>query len=297
VALFVRNKKPGPLKPTANPYPSRFQRWRQSIGVSVIFLLLVGGILRFYPPFYETVQLNLFEGSAWLQGVLTYPFHETNSFFQETKTFTHLKEEHAQLKSENENLKWQLQTLKPLHYENEVLRKNLHVPFTVEYSKFMVRIISSPYDGLHHFFLIQAGEKDGLAKDQAVLSPEGVVGRLEKVGNNIARVLLINDSSSRIPVRTLKSDQMAILAGDGRFLPALVYVADVRKIEKGEQVVTSGLGGIFPAGLPVGIVDTVAGGKISVRPFVPFQKLQWVHVLKPVSETYLEELNSAMEGE
>ncbi len=297
MALLVRHKKPGPLKPTANPYPSRFQRWRQSLGFTFIFLLLVGGGLRFYTPFYETLQTYLFEGSVWVQGVFIQPFSQTNALLQETKTFANLREEHAQLKAENEDLKWQLQTLKPLQHENLALRNNLKVPGDIEYSQLLARIISSPYDGLHHFFLIQAGANHGLAKDQAVVSPEGVVGRLEKVGTHISRVILLNDANSRIPVQTSQSGQMAILSGDGSFLPALVYVADVRKIQKGELVVTSGLGGLFPPGLPVGLIDTIVGGKISVRPFVPFRKLEWVHVLMPVAETYLDEVNSALEGE
>jgi rod shape-determining protein MreC len=297
VALFVRHKKPGPLKPTANPYPSRIQRWRQSLGVTFVFLLLIGGVLRFYSPFYETLQGLLFEGTAVVQSVSIQPFSQTKEVLQTTKTFANLREEHAQLKSENEDLKWQLQTLKPLKHENEALRNQLKVPSVEDQGHLLARILSSPYDGLHHFFLIQAGGKQGLEKDQAVVSPEGVVGRLEKVGAHISRVLLLNDVNSRIPVKTSQSEQMAILAGDGRFLPALVYVADVRKIQKGELIVTSGLGGIFPPGLPVGLVDSINGGNIRVRPFVPFRKLEWVRVLKPVSETYLDEVKSELEGE
>lgn len=297
MALFVRNKKPGPLKPTANPYPSRIQRWRQSIGVAFVFLLIIGGGLRFYTPIYETLQGFLFEGVAVAQNVFIQPFTQTNEVLQTTKTFANLRDEHAQLKAENEDLKWQLQTLKPLQHENETLRNQLKVPQDEDRNHLLARILSSPYDGLHHFLLIQAGGKQGLAKDQAVVSPEGVVGRLEKVGTHISRVLLLNDVNSRIPVRTSQSEQMAILSGDGSFLPALVYLADVRKVQKGELIVTSGLGGIFPPGLPVGIVDSINGGNIRVRPFVPFRKLEWVRVLKPVSETYLDEVKSELEGE
>ncbi len=126
---------------------------------------------------------------------------------------------------------------------------------------------------------------------------KGVVGRLEKVGRYVSRVLLLNDINSRIPVMTSTSEQKAILAGDGSFLPTLVYVGDIRKVQRGENVVTSGLGGIFPPGLPVGRVDEITNGKISVRPYVPFQNLDWVHILRVNPDGFLEDLNTVVEGE
>lgn len=298
MSLFVRHKKPGPLKPTANPYPSRIYQWKQKLGLATFLLLLIsGGALRFYKPFYDLFQEGLFEGVVWIQGTFIHPFQEAQVLFKESHTFMHLKEEYARLAQENEALKWQLEKLAPLAHENAVLKQNLNVPSFEDYRHLAARILSSPYDGLHHFFLIAAGTKQGLEKDQAVVAPEGILGRLEKVGHSVARVLLLNDINSRIPVMTASSEQKAILAGDGSFLPTLVYVGDVLKVQKGEKVVTSGLGGIFPPGLSVGIVDDIANGKIRVRPFVPFSTLEWVHVLKPQSEEFLQEVKSALEGE
>ncbi len=297
MALFIRHKKPGPIKPTANPYPSRFQRWRLSLVFTFSILLIVGSALRLYQPFYLNFQQFVFESSAIIQSFFISPFHEANSLIKETKTYANLKNEYDRLIKENEELKWELQTLSQAEYENKELKKTLKIPVNLDYKKHTVPIISSPYDGLHHFFLVKAGESDGLERNQAVISPEGIVGRLEKVGNFVSRVLLLNDINSKIPVKTATSDQMAILVGDGSFFPALVYVVDPRKIVLGEAVVTSGLGGIFPPGIPVGIVDKVTGDKISIRPYAPFQKLEWVHVLEPISDTYTEELAAAKEGE
>ena len=220
VSLFVRHKKPGPLKPTANPYPSRIYHWKQKLWLATFLLLLTGGgTLRFYKPFYEIFQQGLFEGVVWIQGTFIHPFQEARVLFKETHTFMHLKEEYARLDQENEALKWQLQTLEPLVHENAVLKQNLNVPSFEKYHHLTARIFSSPYDGLHHFFLIAAGMQQGLEKNQAVVAPEGILGRLEKVGNTVARVLLLNDINSRIPVMTVSSNQKAILAGDETFLP------------------------------------------------------------------------------
>lgn len=297
MAFFVHHKKPGPLKLTANPYPSRFQRWRHSLGISFILVLVVCGGLRLHKSFYESIQQMLFEGTAWIQKGIIRPFQETHLLLKDTQTFMHLKKDYAHLKHENESLKWQLQALKPLYHENRVLRQALRAPAFETYGHLTARILASPYDGLHHFFLIEAGHKEGLEKDLAVVVPEGIVGRLEKIGTHVARVLLLTDTSSRIPVMTLISEQKAILAGDGSFFPTLVYVGETQKIQQGEQVVTSGLGGIFPAGFPVGVVEDTSNGKITVRPYVPFQKLEWVHILRLHSEDFRRELTTALEGE
>lgn len=297
MSFFIRHKKSPPLKPTANPYPSRFQKWRHSLGFTFIFILIIGGSLRFYKPLYERVQEELFEGTAWIQGVFIHPFYETQALLTNIHVLMHLKEEYVRLSQENESLKWKVQGLESLHHENAVLRQNLRVPIFEKYGQLTAKILVSPYDGLHHFFLVAAGSKDGLEKDQAVIVKEGVLGRLEKVGKHVSRVLLLNDSNSRIPVMTSTSQQKAILAGDGTFLPTLVYVGDVHKVQRGEKIVTSGMGGIFPAGLPVGIVDEIDNGNIRIRPYVPFRAIEWVHILQAHPKDFMEELNAALRAE
>ncbi len=290
MSLFVRHKKPGPLKPTANPYPSRIRQSWQKPGVAMTLLLLtIGCSLRFYPPFYVASHSVLFEGTAWIQKAFIQPFHAAHVFFNQSHTFVYLKQDHARLLRENDDLRWKLQALEPLIHENAILKQNLNIPYAEPYKHLTARIVATPYDGIHHVFLIEAGTRDGLEKDQAVVALLGILGRLEKVGRHVARVLLLNDANSRIPVMTVSSNQKAILAGDGSFSPALVYVAEPQNVQKGEQVVTSGLGGIFPPGLPVGTVSETANGKIRVRPYVSPGGLEWVHVLKPFSNTLMEE--------
>lgn len=297
MSFFIRHKKSASLKPKANPYPSRPQKWRYSLSLTFILMLIVGGSLRFYKPFYNRVEQVLFEGTAWIQGAFVHPFHETHALLKNTHVLMHLKEEYVRLTQENERLKWQVQALSALDHENKVLKQSLHVPMVEQYGHLTAKILSSPYDGLHHFFLLAAGHKNGLEKDQAVIVKEGVVGRLEKVGRYVSRVVLLNDSNSRIPVMTSNSKQKAILAGDGTFLPLLVYVSDVRKIQQGEPVVTSGLGGIFPAGLPIGIVDEITNGHVRVRPYAPFKNIEWVHILQVNPEEFMEEFNTILNDE
>jgi len=297
VSFFTHHKKSTTLKPTANPYPSRSQKWKNSLILTFILILIGGGILRFHKHYYYKVEQGLFEGTAWIHTVLSYPFQAARNVVTTTYSLRHTKEDYDHLVKENENLKWQLQALNALAYENKILRQNLHIPLDKIPDHHTARILSSPYDGLHHFFLIEAGHKDKVQRDQPVVVKEGVVGRLEKVGHSISRVLLLNDANSRIPVVTTNSQQKAILAGNGSFFPTLVYVGDVRKVQKGEKIITSGMGGIFPAGLPIGIVEKITHNEIRIRPYVPFRDIEWVHILSVSSEEFPQELNAALRAE
>ena len=297
MALLLRQKKPGPLKPTPNPYPSRFQRWRQSLWVTFLFILLVGVAVRLYKPLYDPFEKGLFEKITFLQKSFLRPLHETRALLQNAQHFVYLKEEHGRLSRENEVLKREVQVLRPLSHENEALRQVLQIPLSEEVKYRATRILSSPYDGLHRFFLIEGGAKEGLTKNQAVVVNEGIVGRIEKVGRHVARVLLMTDLNSRIPVMTTLSEQKAILAGNGTFLSTLVYINDVSKLQVGEKIVTSGLGGIFPPGFPVGVIESLDQGKVKVRPYAPLQTIEWVQILNIQPQEFHREVSAALEDE
>lgn len=296
--LFTRYKHPGPLKPTPNPYPSRTHplRGRTSLGV-LVCLVLISGWLRFHSASYQAVSSALFEGTAWLQSVFVSPFQAAHRLLRESYTAVHLKENHQHLLQENKFLRERLQHFSYLQSENEKLRKVLKVPCDLAYHQLTARVIASPYDGVHSFFLISAGTPQKVKPDQAVVAPAGIVGRTEKIGHHVSRVLLLSDKSSRIPVMTEKSNLKAILTGEGPSLPSLVYITNIQHVQKGERVLTSGLGGIFPPGLPVGRVEDVKNGKIRVRPYVFLPGLDWVHVLSPQTETIPEEMKSGLEDE
>lgn len=297
MSFFIRHKKTTPLKPQANPYASRAQKWHKKFGLPFLLILVIAGPLYFYKPLFVSIEQGLFEGTALLQDTLNTPYRTICSFFTDFPIQISFRDESNRLHDEIEKLKRQVQTLSPLQHENEVLRQNLRIPAFEQYGNVTARILSSPFDGFHQVFLIAAGNTEGLQKEQAVIVKEGVVGRLERVGTYVSRVLLLNDASSRIPVMTSISQQKAILAGNGSFFPTLLYVADVRKIQHGEQVVTSGLGGIFPPGLPVGIVDEMGDNVIRVRPYVPFQDIEWVHVLQTYSDEFVKELHDELRAE
>ena len=137
----------------------------------------------------------------------------------------------------------------------------------------------------HRSVIISLGARDGLARDQAVIHARGVVGRVVETSPHYARVLLTTDFSSSIDAFVQRSRAPGILSGQGGSRLTLKYVRQDEDVRPGDQVVTSGLDGVFPGGLALGTVSRVnrlgAGlfMEVEVRPQAPFDRLEEVLVL------------------
>lgn len=120
-------------------------------------------------------------------------------------------------------------------------------------TRITVRAVSEQNGPFVYSALINSGKSQGVQKGQAVLTKDGLYGRVIRAGRGSARVLSVRDLSSRIPVINLRSRERAILAGDNSASPQLSFVGDGNWIE-GDEVVTSGDDGVLPRGLPIGTV-------------------------------------------
>ena len=139
--------------------------------------------------------------------------------------------------------------------------------------------------------VIDKGTNDGVYEGQPVISDKGVVGQVIAVSELTSRVLLICDTSHALPVQVLRNDIRVIASGagcaDDLLLEALPANIDIRV---GDVLVTSGLGGRFPEGYPVGVVSSVkvdnqrAYSVINVRPSAELQRLRYLLLLWNASE-------------
>jgi rod shape-determining protein MreC len=117
------------------------------------------------------------------------------------------------------------------------------------------RIVSAASGSVVRSAMISAGGRDGVGVGMPVISAEGLIGRTIEVGGVSARVLLLTDPASRIPVILVRTGQPALLAGTNR--PSLELrdrVGPDIPLQRGDRLVTSGDGGVFPPGVPVGVV-------------------------------------------
>ena len=151
-----------------------------------------------------------------------------------------------------------LSRLAAVQDENARLRTLLDARTRLGLKAQLGELIEVDLDPFRHRLVIDLGAKDGLEPGQAVMDAHGVLGQVLEVGRDRSVLLLITDASHALPVRVVRTGLRTIAYGSGDTgtlrLPHIPFRADVRP---GDELVTSGIGGLFPAGLPVGVVREV----------------------------------------
>ncbi len=116
------------------------------------------------------------------------------------------------------------------------------------------RVVSDSSGPFVRSAMLGMGRENGMRAGYPVINASGLVGRIVEAGARVARVLLVTDINSRIPVQIGKAGVRAVLLGDNGSAPQLGYLSSVDTIEVGDEVFTSGTGGLFPRGLRIGAV-------------------------------------------
>lgn len=171
----------------------------------------------------------------------------------------------AELRDENQALRERLMLaqarlsrLAAVQDENTRLRELLDARTRLGLKAQLGELIDVDLDPFRHRLLINLGSNDGLAEGQAVMDAHGVLGQVLEVGPDRSVLVLVTDASHAVPVRVVRTGLRTIAYGSGDTgtlrLPHIPFRADVRP---GDVLVTSGIGGHFPAGLPVGVVREV----------------------------------------
>jgi rod shape-determining protein MreC len=190
-----------------------------------------------------------------------------------------IRAENAALRADNQRLlHWQL-VARRLEVENDALREALRlVPDPAEIFV-TARVIGDHGGAFVRSVLVNAGRRDGIRVGQAALANTGLAGRVAQVGQRSARVLLVTDMNSRIPVMVGAERTRAVLAGDNSKRPSLVYLGPRARVEPGDRVLTSGHGGVFPSGLPVGVVAAVEEGVVRVQLYIDGKRLEYLRLV------------------
>lgn len=204
----------------------------------------------------------------------------------------------TKLQIENKVLKEQLREknadlllLDQLKVENQRLRLLLNSPLRQDEYKKVAEVLSADTDPYRLQVVINQGEKDGAYIGQPIIDEKGIVGQIIAVGLHSARVLLITDSSSSIPLQILRNDVRLIASGTGRYDElTLDNVPRTIDVKQGDLLVTSGLGGRYPEGYPVAIVDKISRNNnnyfatITAKPLASLDRLRYLLLLWPTNE-------------
>lgn len=169
-----------------------------------------------------------------------------------------LRQDNASLQAENLALKGRLQRLESLEAENRRLHDLLGSSFRVGERVLIAELLSVDLDPYRHQVLIDKGGASGVFIGQPVLDAKAIMGQVVRVGPTTATVLLISDAAHGLPVRVNRNGLRAVARGTGLINQLdLAYVPHDADLAEGDLLVTSGLGGRFPAGYPVARVNEV----------------------------------------
>ena len=211
--------------------------------------------------------------------LLVFPANMVLNGYEYLRSLHKIDQENQALREENRRLIIANANNRALEIENKMLSELLNyvVPPQVEF--ITAKIVAQEGTAFAHSLTVYTGGNPKVMKGQVVISDKGVIGRVESVGSNYAKIALINNINSRISVVTEKTRVRAILVGKNDVWPELVFVPRDAEINVGDKIITSGIGGVFPAGLPVGEVAAVEREGIKVKPANSLSKLEYVMIV------------------
>jgi rod shape-determining protein MreC len=194
------------------------------------------------------------------------------------------RRENEELRREVERLQREVQESRERVAAAARLERLLDFRSDTGYKMLAARVIGHDASGLYRTLLIDRGSSDGVERQQAVLAPDGVVGRVIKVFPRSALVLLLTDRSSGIDAIVQRTRNQGVVQGRGGSGCELRYLDRSADVVVGDFVVTSGMGGRFPKGVWIGQVSEINRGgdlfqSVDVRPSAGLERLEEVWVV------------------
>jgi rod shape-determining protein MreC len=202
------------------------------------------------------------------------------------RSYQRLHEQNLELRRELQQMTVWREAALQLEQENAKLRdlNNVRLDPALTYVTGVVMADSgSPF---RQSVLLNVGSRDGITDGWPTMDGLGLVGRVSGVGRTTARVILLTDASSRVPVIIQPSGERAILTGDNSYYPLIDFIEDPDSVRPGDRVVTAGDGGLLPPDMLVGRVAEGTDGRMRLRLSADYERLEFVRVLRsPLTET------------
>lgn len=261
----------------AVPVRAAGQRFALPILVLVSVAMIVLGKADAF--LFERIRAVFADAAAPVLAIVSRPAAAVDAVVDRVQDVFALYSENAQLRRENARLlQWQ-QVAQGLTVENARLRELLNLVPDPTVSFVSSCVIANSGGSFVRSVLIDAGSREGVVRGQAAMTGAGLVGRVTEVGERAARILLLTDLNSRVPVAFDGSRERAVLAGDNSDRPRLIYLPARSTVKVGDRLVSSGNGGIFPPGLPVGVVAAIDDGIVRVEPYAELSRLDYLRIV------------------
>lgn len=262
-------------------------RFVSATGIASV-CVLVGAILLFLLPRDDprVMQLRQTAFDIFLPAIdaLGRPFIALRDTGIKVSQLGGLRAENDRLLAENEALRLTINEMTQSQFLMQQYRALLDLPPEPGVELLPVRVVADLSSPFVKTLVTKGGKNSGIETGLAVIGTNGLIGRVISSGVQSARILLLTDFNSNIPVVALASDVQAILSGRNNAMPELQFVPRKAKLKEGDLIVTSGRGGRIPIGLPIGLLRLGAEGEPpKVELLDDVQGLIHVRVVKSVA--------------
>jgi rod shape-determining protein MreC len=250
------------------------------IGAIVVVLIALFLLWRIDSPRVERFRTALIDrfvpSFSWAMAPVT----QATIMIENFQSYARIYDQNQELRRELQQMKAWKEAALQLEQKNAKLLDLNQVRLDPQLTHVTGVVLADSGSPFRQSVLLNVGSRDGIIDGWAVMDGLGLVGRISGVGQTTSRVILLSDSNSRIPVTIQPSGQQALLEGDNTAIPPLNFVENPDLIRPGDQVVSSGDGGVFPAGLLVGQVVEGPDRRLKVRLAADYERLDFLRVLR-----------------
>ena len=253
---------------------------RIAVGGLVVLLLALFLLWRIDSPRIERFRTALVDAVVPSMDWALVPVTKVVGMVEDFQSYTRIYEQNQELRRELQQMKAWKEAALQLEQQNARLMDLNQVRMDPKLTFVSGQVLADAGSPFRQSVLLNVGARDGIRDGWATMDGIGLVGRISGVGQRTSRVILLTDSNSRIPVTVQPSGQKALLSGDNSPAPPLEFLENPDLVRPGDQVITSGDGGVFPAGLLVGAVAQGTDRRLRVRLSADYERLVFLRVLR-----------------
>ena len=252
------------------------------IGIAVLALILLVTFLvwRIDSPRIERLRHSFIDRFVPTFDWAMVPVTQFLDMIEGFQSYARIYEQNQELRRELQQMKSWKEAAVQLEQQNAKLLAQNQVRLDPKLTSVSGVVLADSGSPFRQSVLLNVGSRDGVVDGWATMDGLGLVGRISGVGRTTSRVVLLTDTSSRIPVTIQPSGQRAILAGDNSTFPPVDFLEHPEQVRPGDRVISSGDGGVFPAGLLVGQILQGQDRRLRVRLAADYERLDFLRVLR-----------------
>ena len=272
---------------------SRLRRTIKKSAIAVLFVLVFVFMLlnKTNNALIEKTSTTAEEIITPITEILVMPASMLLNGYDYLRSLRKIDLENQALREENRKLIMANAKNRALEIENKILADMLNYVVPPEADFITAKVVAQEGNAFAHSLTVYVGENNHVEKGQVAISDKGVVGRVEDVGSRYAKIALINNINSKISVMIEDTRVRGMMVGQNDIWPELVFLPLDAELNVGDKVVTSGIGGVFPVGLPVGKIASVSKNSAKIEPANNLSRLEYVMIVDyklpdPADEVY-----------